>query len=238
MNPNDDTQVSRYIQEIRRIYREKSRVPLLSRIQIETNPNAPNFQKIGKRFVIPHEYFEPGHHIIVHPFAEFMVLSEFQYVIDTLRETVNADTESNSPPDMSMIDSAVTSMFARRPRPADYIIVPIAFYVDLHKWVRPSRRPVIYYEDRQACYSYLEMRLRLLWSNKFINLNEIIVGNSHDSLWRYKPSDKNEMLTVDFSFDELDPILRVQQVFKFEPPSPENIFVIRFSEDLCRLEET
>jgi hypothetical protein len=227
--------IQRYSKEIREEYYKRSRVPLLATIRREPNAQAPNFLKLGRRFIIPREFFEESHVIIVHPFAEFIELSEYQYLIDTLRETSVHHVQSNTPPDEKIMDDAIRKISGFTE--PNYIIIPIAFYVDLHVLSRASRFPIIQYENGQAYYNLAGKRLRILWSNKFIHLNEIIIGNSEDGLWLYKSADDNR-LTVRFYFEEheVNPMLLVQTVFRFEPPPSEKIFVIKFPEHLCRIE--
>ena len=163
------------------------------------------------------------------------MLSEYQYLIDVLGETSRHRIHSEKPPDKEMIDDAVRTVSSLTE--PDYIIAPIAFYVGLHALSRSSRFPVIQYEEGQAYYNYAKRRLRILWSNKFIRLNELIIGNSRDSLWLFKSSNGAGRLTVQFYFEEPEPnpILLVQTVFRFRPPSPERMYVIKFPGKLCKL---
>jgi hypothetical protein len=228
--------IQRYYEEIRQEYYKRSRVPLLATLRRESDAKAPNFLKLGKKFIIPRELFEESHVIIVHPFAEFIELSEYQFLIDTLRKTSIHHVQSKTAPNQKIIDNAIIRISGYTE--PDYIIIPIAFYVDLHALSRASRFPTIQYENGQAYYNFAGKRLRILWSNKFINLNEIIIGSSKDGLWLYKSFDGNDRLTVRFYFEEpeINPILLVQTVFRFLPPSREKISVIEFPENLCRVE--
>lgn len=227
--------IQEYCEEIRSGYRSESKVPLLATLRREPNPHAPNFLKIGKKFEIPKEFFEPGHRIIVRPFADFVALSEYQFLIDMLKNVSTHHIQSDNLPNMEMVDEAVRAI-CEFTRP-DYIIVPIAFYMDFHQWSRVSGKiPCINYDNRQAYYRYGGIHLRVLWSNKFIRLNEIIIGNSRDGEWLFKSANGDERLTVRFYFEQqhANPILLVQTVFRFRPPAPQEIYVIEFSEDLLQ----
>lgn len=225
----------KYSEEIRQIYNESSVVPHLARLRREDNPQAPGFLQIGKKFIIPRDFFEVGHIIIVRPFAEFVKLSEFQYAIDVLREIPDEPISSENPPDGEMINDAI----AATPElvEPDYIIIPIAFFVDLHTMSRASRYPIIQYKNGQAYYNYAGRNLHVLWSNKYISLNEIIIGNSRDSLWLFKSDNGGNRLTVEFFFEEpeTNPILLVQTIFRFHPPPAGRICVIKFPESLCEV---
>jgi len=223
--------IQEYSEEIRRLYHERSKVPLLADLQKECALEAPNFLKIGKKFIIPRKYFV-GHRIIVHPFVDFVVLSEYQYLINTLKETSANHIRSNTSPNKEMIDKAISEI-SEFTEP-NYMVVPIAFYVMFHEWSRDSKLPCVDYYKGQAHYSYAGKKLRILWSNKFIHLNEIIIGNSRDGKWYFKPANGNERLTVKFYFEEQlsDPVLLVQTVFRFQSPSPKKVYVIEFPAEI------
>ena len=226
----------RYSQEIRREYNQRSRVPILAIPQRERNAQAPDFLKFARRFKMSREFFEEGHIIIVHPFAEFIERSEYQYLIDILKETSRNRISSDTSPDIEMINSGIMSISSLTE--PNFVIIPIAFYVGLHALNRASGVPVIQYDGGHAYYNYASRQLRILWSNKFINLNEIIIGNSRDSLWLFKSANGDNRLTVRFDLDETgtNAILLVQTVFRYHPPSAENVSVIEFPESLCRIE--
>lgn len=226
----------KYTEEIRQQYNKGSIVPLLANVRRETDAQAPDFFKFARRFIIPRELFDEGHIIIVRPFADFVVHSEYQHFIDVLKETSVNRPISETAPDIEMIDSAIESI-SNLTQP-NFIIIPIAFYVSLHALSRAARQPVINYENGQQFYDCISGRLRILWSNKFINLREIIVGNSRDSSWLFKSANGNERLTAEFYLEDprTNPILLVQTVFRFLPPPAERIRVIEFPQDLCEIE--
>jgi hypothetical protein len=229
----------KYAKEIHKEYEQNSRIPLLSRIQAETDPQALNFMKFGRRFIVPREYFEPGRLIIVRPFAESILLSEYQCIIDALREASTARHESQTPPNRTIIDNAVSELL-RLTRP-DYIIIPIAFLVELSRASMRTRSPdtrFIEYDRGSEYYNYAGCRLNILWSNKYINLNEVIIGNSQDGLWLFKPEvpGHDDRLTVRFEVNEgLDPTLLVQTIFKYIPPAREKVYVISYPVEMCRI---
>lgn len=228
--------IQKYSEEIRQQYNQGSRVPLLATPQREPSPQAHGFLKFGRRFIIPREHFREGVLIIVRPFADGIELSEYQYLIDTLRQTSSQHTRSERSPDREMINNAIERVLGST-RP-NYMIVPIAFFVDLHNWDTTLGSSIIQYQNGHAYYTYAEQRLRVLWSNKFISLNEIIIGSSRDGLWLFRSANGDERLTARFYFEEEEPnpILLVQTVFRFQPPAPEQISVIDFPERLCRIE--
>ena len=235
-NEREEGLIQRYSEEIRQQYCQGSRIPLLTTLRREPDAQAPDFLKIARRFKIPRDFFEEDHIIIVRPFSDFVELSEYQFIIDRLKEASRNRSRYETQPTVEMINQAIRSISGLTQ--PNFIIIPIAFYVDLHQKSRNSRLPVIQYEDGQTYYNYKFGRLRVLWSNKFINLNEIIIGNSEDSEWLFKSADGENRLTVEFYLDEspMNIILLVQTVFRFRPPPAERIAVIEFPEDLCNVE--
>lgn len=122
--------------------------------------------------------------------------------------------------------------------PPNFIIMPVAFYVQLHQQIRAGNPVIRYGTNGDSYYVGTGERLRILWSNKFINLNEILIGSSERSTWYYKPHD-NVRLKVEFMEEDINNLaLLVETVFKFVPPSPNTISNIQFPEALCRIENT
>jgi len=236
-NEREEGLIQRYREEIRQQYSQGSKVRLLTTLRREPDAQASDFLKIARRFKIPRDFFEEDHIIIVRPFSDFVELSEYQFIIDELKEASRNRSRYETLPTVEMIDHAIRSISGLTQ--PDFIIIPIAFYVDLHQKSRNSRLPVIQYEDRQTYYNHGFGRCRVLWSNKFINLNEIIIGNSQDSEWLFKSANGENRLTVEFHPDDspLNIILLVQTVFRFHPPPPERIAVIEFPENLCNIEQ-
>ena len=235
-NEREEDLIQRYSEEIQQQYYQSSRIPLLATMRREPDAQAPHFLKFARRFRIPREFFWDGRIIIVRPFADFIVYSEYQYFIDVLKETSDNRTMSETTPDIEMINSAIGSISGLTG--PDFILIPIAFFVSLHALNRASGLSIIEYDRGHAYYNYADRRLRILWSNKFINLNEIIIGNSRNGLWLFKSANADNRLTVRFDLDETgaDAILLVQTVFRYHPPSSENVSVIEFPESLCRIE--
>jgi len=231
--------IQEYSTEIQRLYQERSIIHYLTTVKRELNSEAPDFLKIGRRFIIPRTFFEEGHHIIVHPFADFIELSEYQYIIDTLKkefytfnEASTHDIKSNDLPNKKFLDDAINDI--RDFTEPNYMIVPIAFYLHFYQLSRDTKKPCINFDSGTAYYEYERKRLRILWSNKFIRLNEIIIGNSRDSLWLFKSANGDERLTVkiDFNDTSADPTLLVQTVFRFQSPKHGKVNILRFSESL------
>ena len=117
------------------------------------------------------------------------------------------------------------------------MIVPISFFVNIHNWGTryTNKRPaLIEYIKGDAYYKYFGGKMKILWSNKYIKLNEIIIGSKDDSIWEYQPDiNSNERITIKFEPDGIDGILFINEVFKYIPPSPENISIIKFPPELC-----
>jgi len=237
LSNREQASLQKYIDEIHLRYNQKSVVPYLTTVREETNSSAPNFIKIGRRFKIPREYLEEDHIIIVYPFARFVELSEYQYIIDILRKTSTVKACSDAKPTIELIDRAIARIW--NTTIPNYIIIPIAFYVDLHMVSRSSNIPIIHYEGRNAFYRYRNRRLRVFWSNKYISLNEIIIGSSGDSQWLFKPADGGSRMTVKFFTEDAENLmLLVKTVFRFIPPQPERLSTVEFPEKLCRLESS
>jgi len=230
----------KYSKEIHEEYERNSRIPFLSRIQVETNLRAPDFIKFERRFVIPRDLFEPDHLIIVRPFAESIVLSEFQYIIDALRQASPARCKSKTLPNKDTVDNAVSDLLSLTT--PNYMIIPIAFNVELTlASLRTKFRavPFIEYAKGGEYFNYAGNRLRILWSNKYIKLNEIIIGNSKDSQWLFK-SEKHahdDRLRVRFEVnqEDPDPTLLIQTIFKYVPPMQEKVYVISYPAEMCEV---
>jgi len=225
--------VLKYCEEIRQTYKEMSHVPVIAVVRKELEAQALGFEKIAKRFLMPREFFEPNHVIMVRSFADFVELSEFQYMIYRLKQVSNRRTQLNTPPTYQMIDAAIEAICGLTN--PNYIIIPIAFFVELHMATRPSGLRLIQFERHDSFYAFGNLRLRIMWSNKYIKLNEIIVGSSDDSLWLFK-SDSDERLKVDFAEEGQDNVaLLVETIFRFSPPQADRVSVMEFPENLCQI---
>lgn len=234
MNRNRQELFLKYTQEIHQTYRENSLVPVLTTIQKEEDTQALGFVKIGKRFLVPQEFFEVNHVIIMRPFADFIELSEYQYIIDTMKETHHTHARCRQSPDYQIINEAIETIIGITE--PNFIILPLAFFVSLHEGSRrPDGPPIRYDNDRHPYYVDNGSRLRILWSNKYIKLNEMIIGNSRDSLWLFKSND-DERLKVEFvDVEQGDVTLLVETVFRYQPPPPDRLSVTEFPEELCRI---
>ena len=223
----------KYSDEILQIYNDNSPVPLLAVPRKEDDSQASGFIKIAKKFLMPREYFEPNQVVIMRPFADFVELSEFQYLIDILKQTEGKHAEASQNPNQNLINASIEAISSLTQ--PNYIIIPIAFYVSLHMESRGRGHPLIDYgRSSQGYYVGGRSRLRILWSNKYIKLNQKIIGSNRDGQWLYK-SDSNERLRVEFELNEPTNLtLLVETIFKYRPPSPDKVSVIDFPADLCK----
>ena len=225
--PSKEELFQRYSQEILHAYNESSRIPKLTTIERIDTSQLPGFEKFAKKFLIPSEYFLESQVIIVRPFADFVTLSEFQYIIDTLNQISAIRIERDNPPDGTLIDQAIERISYVQP---DFIIIPVRFFVILNRQ-NFSNDPIIRFENGNQYYINRGQRLKILWSNKYIKLNEIIIGSSNDSCWLYK-SANDERLRVEFT-DEggFKYQLLIETIFKYRPPMPPNVAIIQFPEE-------
>jgi hypothetical protein len=225
--------IQKYAEEIRHQYNQWSRVPFLAKTRKETNTDAPDFLKIERRFRIPRDAFEENHLLVVRPFAETIELSEYQYIIDVLKNLPTIPLQASIIPSKEMLDNAINELL--NTTVPDYIIIPLAFMVDLSMASLRLKFPFIEYKDGNEYYTYEGKRLHILWSNKFITLNEIIIGCSKDSIWFFKAVDDDERLNVRFDLPnhELNPVLLIQTIFRFCPPPDAMIRVIKFPKSIC-----
>lgn len=235
MTPNKEEIFLKYAQEIRNAYYENSRIPVLATIRREENIRSPDFLKIGKEFLIPEEFFDPDHVIITRPFADFVELSEFQYIIGVLNQTSDRKTQCCHVPDYSTINSAIEAISGITT--PDFIVIPIAFFVGLHSGSVGSGAASVRYEsDNHPYYVGSGSRLRILWSNKYIKLNEILIGSSRDSFWLFKSND-DDRLWVEFKdLRQTKVSLLVETKFKYLPPPADKISVVEFPDRLCQIQ--
>jgi hypothetical protein len=230
-SPRETELITRYSNEISQIYERSSRVPILTTPRLEHNAAAEDFIKIGKRFLIPREFFEPNHYIVMKPFSNFIELSEFQYLIDTLLQIKENRIRCQEEPSSEIINSAITNIITETC--PNFMIVPVSFFVHMHTQNRS--RLIDYREDSREYYNGYGMApLRIIWSNKYVRLNQIIIGNSNDSIWMYKGGNFGRLL-IEFENTGLDLSMLIQTVFRYIPPPSNNLSVIDFPEELCRL---
>jgi len=123
----------------------------------------------------------------------------------------------------------------------DFMLVPISFFVDMHDWGMNLNYPsggTISYDKRQIYYNYLGKRCRIIWSNKFLNLSEIIIGNSMNSLWRYRPDEYNgKRVTIRITPKGMDGVLLVKTDFEYHPPLSDEVSIISFPDNLTKIKE-
>jgi len=231
---NENIIIEKYTQDIKRYYYDHNILDHLT--IIEENPNIIDPKQIAIKISLPFDMFEENVYVEFSRIIQGMQMTEFQYVIDELQKGKINYIEYNVPPNKKIIDEAI--LLLPQYKQVDYMIVPISFFMDMHKWGMPidSLYHIITYDNNYPYYNILGEKIKILWSNKFIKLNNIIIGSKNDNLWQYKPDDAtNERLTVNFSKENNKNILLLKTIFKFIPANPEYISIIKFPEELIKI---
>lgn len=231
-NSRGEFRIQRYAQEIHQLYEDKSKIPFMTQTREERDPRAHGFLRIEKRFRIPREHLADDVIMVTYPFAETIVYSEFRYLIDRLSAISSIRTEYSHIPDRITIDQAISRVLDHSI--PDFIVIPIDFYVDLHRWATQLPNPVIQYDGPNAYYLQSNCRLRILWSNKFVRLNSIIIGSLNDSIWNFIRGNDNRRLTVEFEENGDETLLLVQTRFRYDEPQPDQVSIIDFPSELLR----
>ena len=90
---------------------------------------------------------------------------------------------------------------------------------------------IIYESGGQPYYIFGKYKIKILWTNKFIKLNKIILGNKNDSKWEFKQDEiTGGRLTIKFSRNGNDSLL-LSTAFKFHPPSTNKVYFIGFTNE-------
>lgn len=226
--------IEKYTKDILDYYYKSSRVQFLTTVKKVNEITEPKY--IGHKIQLKPDLFEPNVYYEFSRLIQGMQMAEFQKIIDELNKKKNHYVKHNKLPNKEIIDSAIDKIDTYSN--PDFMIVPIAFFTDMHKWGMPieSKYHILTYKNHHPQYDYLGNKILILWSNKFINLNNIIIGRKEDSEWQYIPDKQtNNRLTVRFQEDYT---LFLQTIFKYIPPHPEEISIIEFPEELTRLEKS
>jgi len=229
-----ENEVKRYTNEILEFYYDNNRVNHLSLVQKEDE--LLDALQIAKKIILP--FIEKNVYIVLSPLVQGIQMTEFQYIINQLKEKGKDNLKSDKLPDRKIIENGIQKLLPfTKP---DFMIVPIGFFVDMHRWGIPMTDSyhIIKYQDKYPFYHFREERLKIIWSNKFVNLNEIIIGNKEHSLWQYKADEEtDERITIKFERGLEGETLLLKTVFKYTPPYSENISIIEFPEELTKLEK-
>jgi hypothetical protein len=233
----EESQIRKYTKELLKSYYEDSRLESLTTVR--KNEYLTDALTLGKRIILPQ--FEENVIMIQTPLIQGLQLGEFQYIIDALNKSSVNVQEYKDLPNREIIDEVHSKLLHSRP---DFMIIPISFFVDVHNWGMrldgSTGLSVMTYRGRSAYYDVGGDRMRILWSNKFVRLNEIIIGSKSDSLWQYRPDESTgERVTIRFEREKAtsEPTLLLKTVFKYTPPPPENVSIIRFPPELTEIKE-
>ena len=223
--------IKRYTSEIKEFYYNNNIVDHLS--IVEKKYEIPNALQIARKFILP--FIDKNIYLVLSPFVQGIQMAEFQYIIDQLKKSGRHNIKSNKLPDRELIENAILKIppYSK----SSFMIVPVAFFVEMHRWgmvPTNSHHFIRYEEDRMPYYHFREEKIKIIWSNKFINLNEIIIGSKMDSLWQYKPDkEKDERITIKFETTPEGETLLLKTVFRYTPPPTEYISIIEFPEELA-----
>ena len=226
--------INKYINDIKEFYYKYSYLPYLT--TLIDNPKLENALKFEKRYLLEHFQLSPSIFWEFSRITQGIQMAEFQYVIDRLKENAIVPDniiEFSELPNQHIIQQAIFKIYSLN-KPI-FMIVPIAFFTDMHKWgMRYDSPHQIVWEGGHAFFKIFDQKINIIWSNKFVKLNEIIIGNKRESKWYYKPDEKTgERLTVKFESDNLDTILILKAVFKYHTPQPREISIIKFPSEFC-----
>jgi len=232
-NDNIDL-IQKYTDEMLDYYKKYTLLEYLTTLKPVQEISDPLY--LSKKIIIPKEILNGLAIGLFSNFIRSIQMGEFQYIIDQLRNYKINEFYSEEFPDRKMINNGI-NMLLKNTKP-DFMIVPIEFFVDMHHWGMRfdlGYPPVLKYDETLPIYHYRDHMLKIMWSNKFINLKEIIIGNNSDSEWLYKPDKHtNERITIEFEREIGDDVLLTQTIFKYIPPYPECISIIRFDENLFK----
>jgi len=231
----EKSEIERYTKELLEFYYRESRLESLTTIR--KNEQLTDALMLAKKVNLPQ--IRKGVIIGLTSLIQGLQLGEFQYIIDTLNKADANVQEYKRLPNREIIDEARYKLSYNRP---DFIIIPVRFFVHIHNWGMPlpgsAGRSVIAYENHGAYYHVGGDRMKILWSNKFIRLNEIIIGSKNEGLWEYRPDESTgERVTVRFDkeWPMAEPTLLLKTVFRYTPPPPERVSIIRFPPELTEI---
>jgi len=231
--------IKKYKNELLTYYRNNSRLKYLT--QVIKNNTLIDYETFGKRYVLPNFRLEPNTYWVLSRFLQGLAMGEFQYIINTLinldknkKQTIITDKLPND----DVIESAIEKLDDYiKP---NYMIVPINFFVSMHDWGMKltEKYHFINYRNGVASYNSSKGELIIVWSNKFIKLNQIIIGDKNRSSWLYLPdTETDDEITINFEPDAIDATLFLQERFRYMPPHNDEISIVEFPEELTKNKE-
>lgn len=224
---NDINILSNYITKMINNFKTSSVVPsICTMIKNNEIKNALKFSKkydLGK--MNPNTFYSFSR------LVQSITWGEFNYIVDQLKKSSSYIQEYKMP-DKNIINTSISKIIGVKP---DIMIVPVDFFVNMHQWgmkyEEDGTPPVIKYEDKIPYYYYDdETKLRIIWANKAININEIIISKKENNIWEYKTySETNERIYFNFEHNIDTDYLFYESLFKYYPPKDDKIFCIKYS---------
>jgi len=190
--------------------------------------------KLAKYINIPKDTLDGNVYLVTSSIVQSITMGEYRYAVNNINSIEENIIISETSPNKEIINEAIVkSMNYSIP---DFIIIPVEFFVDIHKWGMPitnkKHYSTIFYEDNMPFYRFGSYNLKILWTNKYIDFNNIIIGSKHNSMWIYKPDKPTgERLTIKFERTPQKDTLLLQTVFKFHPPNPDTVTIIKFTKN-------
>jgi hypothetical protein len=231
--------IKKYKTELLTYYKNNSRLKYLT--QVVKNDKLNDYESIGKKYLLPNFRLEPNTYWVLSSFIQGLAMGEFQYIINSLISLDKNQQQTikyNKLPNNDIIENALEKLDDYME--PNYMIVPINFFVDMHNWGMKliGEHYIINYKNEAASYNSSRGELKIIWSNKFINLNQIIIGDKNRSSWQYIPdSETGDEITIEFEPEISDAKLFLQERFKYLPPYNDEISIIEFPKELTNIRD-
>lgn len=185
------------------------------------------FLKFGKWVYIPREWFTDPANIPDYVFSQFgreLALGEKNYIVQEILKNDEITTKRIQKFNYESLVNTLHGLRARTDSPI--LFAPNEYYVPIHvDWSRELGRLLV--EKKHLLID--NTRVRVFWSSKYVDFDEVIVGRMTFGRWVAKPTVRDR-LKVDVLESEKEPDkleLKVQTVFNFTIPNPDHIEVLR-----------
>jgi hypothetical protein len=184
------------------------------------------FLKIGRWNYVPKEWFLDPTVIPDFVFMEFgrsIALGEKKYLIEQMVSNEKIRHEKIEVIDYDILSEFV-SEFPSSFQPS-VLFVPIKYFVEmLVDWTREKKKMLV-------ARNFIEIdgtKLKIFWSNKYVDFKEIIVANPMFGEWMAKPT-VDQRLRIELVESEKDTSqmeLKAETVFRFRINNPQAALVL------------
>lgn len=184
----------------------------------ETRPNT--FRQFVNSWLIERQHIlDESHHLILGDLGEEVARNEIREIINRIGNSCKPRTVQDLT--ITEIRTSVQQLQSHGFRP-NRIFLPIEYFHEVIEWNHSSERTIAQYGGQygsvtDSIYIDSSMILKVIYSNKYIPLDRVIITSKEANKWEFRPdAETNGRLTAKFNWDMNDPVntsLLVRTVF-------------------------